>query len=115
MYVSIAVGAGVWLAFSGKAGWTIGAPLLCVLFITHALVGAVELGTDGWIQNIEGAILTPNQATWLFIFTSALMFALRFCANFIEKNVGLSPVGILMICASLACLGLNLVSGITAF
>ena len=56
----------------------------------------VELGTDGWIQNIEGAILTPGQATWLFIFTSALMFALRFCANFIEKNVGLSPVGLLM-------------------
>jgi hypothetical protein len=93
----------------------LGAPLLFVLFITHALVGAVELGTDGWIQNIEGVILRPDQATWLFIFTSALMFALRFCANFIEKNVGLSPVGILLTCAALACLGLNLVSGITAF
>src|ERR1041384_1348541 len=92
-----------------------GAPLLFVLFITHALVGAVELGTDGWIQNIEGAILTPSQATWLFIFTSALMFGLRFCANFIEKKIGLSPVGILLICASLACFGLNLVSGIQAF
>jgi hypothetical protein len=43
------------------------------------------------------------------------MFALRFCANFIEKNAGLSPVGILLACASLACVGLNLVSGITAF
>ncbi len=115
LYLSIAVGAAVWLAFSGAARWTVGAPLLCVLFITHALVGAVELGTDGWIQNIEGAILTPSQATWLFIFTSALMFALRFCANFIEKNIGISPVGILLGCASLACVGLNLVSGITAF
>src|SRR5206468_10527090 len=113
--VSVAVGAVVWLAFSGASRWTIGAPLLFVLFITHALVGAVELGTDGWIQNIEGAILTPAQATWLFIFTSALMFALRFCANFIEKKVGISPVGILLACASLACVGLNLVSGITAF
>jgi DHA2 family metal-tetracycline-proton antiporter-like MFS transporter len=115
LYISVAAGAAVWLAFSGAARWTVGAPLLCILFVTHALVGAVELGTDGWIQNIEGAILTPSQATWLFIFTSALMFALRFCANFIEKNVGLSPVGILLICASLACVGLNLVSGITAF
>ena len=115
MIISIVAGAAVWLAFSGAARWTIGAPLLCILFITHALVGAVELGTDGWIQNIEGAILTPDQATWLFIFTSALMFALRFCANFIEKNAGLSPVGILLACASLACVGLNLVSGITAF
>jgi MFS transporter, DHA2 family, metal-tetracycline-proton antiporter len=115
MYICIAVGAVVWLAFSGAARWTIGAPLLFVLFITHALVGAVELGTDGWIQNIQGAILTPSQATWLFIFTSALMFALRFCADFIEKKIGLSPVGILLVCASLACLGLNLVSGIRAF
>jgi len=111
----VIAGGAVWLAFSGASGWAIGAPLLCVLFITHALVGAVELGTDGWIQNIEGVILTPAEATWLFIFTSALMFALRFCANFIEKNIGLSPVGILMTCAALACLGLNLVSGITAF
>lgn len=115
MYLSIAIGAVVWLAFSGASRWTVGAPLLFVLFITHALVGAVELGTDGWIQNIEGAILTPSQATWLFIFTSALMFALRFCADFIEKKIGLSPVGILLVCASLACIGLNLVSGITAF
>ena len=30
---------------------------LFVLFVTHTLVGAVELGTDGWIQNIEDAIL----------------------------------------------------------
>jgi len=115
LYASVAAGAAVWIWFSGTARWTVGAPLLCVLFITHALVGAVELGTDGWIQNIEGAILTPSKATWLFIFTSALMFALRFCANFIEKNIGLSPVGILFTCASLACVGLNLVSGITAF
>jgi MFS family permease len=113
--VSVIAGAAVWLAFSGASGWAVGAPLLFILFITHALVGAVELGTDGWIQNIEGVILTPNEATWLFIFTSALMFALRFCANFIEKNIGLSPVGILMTCAAMACLGLNLVSGITAF
>jgi len=114
-FVSLIGGAAVWLGFSGLSGWALGAPLLLVLFITHALVGAVELGTDGWIQNIEGVILKPEQATWLFIFTSALMFALRFCANFIEKNVGLSPVGLLMTCAALACLGLNLVSGIAAF
>jgi len=115
LYISIAAGAAVWLAFSGASRWTIGAPLLVVLLITHALVGAVELGTDGWIQNIEGAILTPVQATWLFIFTSALMFALRFCANFIEKSLGFTPISILLTCAALACIGLNLVSGITAF
>ena len=40
---------------------------------------------------------------------------LRFCADFIEKNIGLSPVGILLVCAMLACIGLNLVSGIANF
>jgi hypothetical protein len=51
----------------------------------------------------------------LFVFTSALMFALRFCADFIEKKIGMSPVGILLVCAILACVGLNLTSQITAF
>ncbi|HEY0457228.1 MAG TPA: MFS transporter [Verrucomicrobiae bacterium] len=114
-YISIGIGVAVWLIFSGLSGWATGAFLLFTLFIAHALVGAVELGTDGWIQNITGNILTPLQGKWLFVFTSALMFSLRFCAHFIEKNLKLSPVGLLMICAATACVGLNLVSGITAF
>ena len=69
-----------------------GAFLLFVLFITHGLVGAVELGTDGWIQNITGNILTPSQGKLLFVFTSLLMFSLRFCAHFIEKTLKLSPI-----------------------
>src|SRR5207244_5949906 len=34
---------------------------------------------------------------------------------FIVKRIGLSPVGILVICAILACVGLNFASGIAAF
>ncbi|MCA9052995.1 MAG: MFS transporter [Planctomycetaceae bacterium] len=114
-YVSIGVGIVVWGIFSGLSNFSIGSIMLCVLFITHALVGAVELGTDGWIQNIEGNILTPVQGKILFVFTSALMFALRFCAHFIEKNLKLSPVGILLVCAILACVGLNAVAAIQTF
>jgi MFS family permease len=95
--------------------FSFGSLLLFVLFVTHALVGAVELGTDGWIQNITGNILTTSQGKMLFVYTSLLMFCLRFCANFIEKTLKISPVGLLVICASLACVGLNLVSGITTF
>ena len=69
-----------------KTNFSVGSLLLFVLFITHALVGAVELGTDGWIQNITGNILTPAQGKILFVFTSLLMFALRFSADFIEKT-----------------------------
>ncbi len=114
-FVSAAVGV---LLFGGVAVITrgsIGHWMLFVLFLTHALVGAVELGTDNWIQNITGNILTSEQGKWLFVFTSFTMFVLRFCADFIEKKIGLSPIGILLTCAVLACLGLNLTSYITSF
>ncbi|HEU0008767.1 MAG TPA: MFS transporter [Verrucomicrobiae bacterium] len=114
-YIALAVGVVVWGGLSHLSHWAMGAWLLFALFITHALVGAVELGTDGWIQSISGNILTPLQGNILFVFTSAIMFSLRFCADFIEKRIGLSPVGILLTCAILACLGLNLASGIAAF
>jgi MFS family permease len=95
--------------------FSVGSFLLFVLFITHALIGAVELGTDGWIQNITGNILTPDQGKILFVFTSMLMFALRFCAHFIESKLKISPIGLLLICSVLGVVGLNMVSGITTF
>ena len=79
--------------------FSIGSILLFVLFVTHAIVGAVELGTDGWIQNITGNLFTPEQGKALFLWTSAIMFGLRFCAHFIEKTLKLSPVGLLMVWA----------------
>ena len=113
--ISYALGGVILAAVAVITGFSLGAWLLFVLIITHVLVGAVELGTDGWIQNITGNILTTSEGKILFVFTSLFMFCLRFCANFIEKNLKISPVGLLLICASLACLGLNLVSGIATF
>ena len=98
-----------------KTNFSIGSVLLFVLFVTHAMVGAVELGTDGWIQNITGNILTPAQGKILFVFTSLLMFALRFTADFIERTLKLSPIGLLLLCATLAVIGLRMVSGIDSF
>ena len=98
-----------------KTSFALGSLLLFVLFVTHALVGAVELGTDGWIQNITGNILTPAQGKILFVFTSLLMFSLRFCADFIERNLKVSPIGLLFICSMLAVIGLRMVSGIETF
>lgn len=92
--------------------FSLGSVLLFVLFITHALVGAVELGTDGWIQNITGNILSSGEGKMLFVFTSTVMFLLRFCAHFIEEKLGLSPIGILLVCSVLGCVGLNMASGI---
>ena len=114
-YAGYAVGGGLLIVVGVITKFSIGSVLLFVLFIAHALVGAVELGTDGWIQNITGNILSSEEGKILFVFTSALMFALRFCADFIEKKIGMSPVGILLVCAILACVGLNLTSRIDAF
>lgn len=110
-----AIGAALLVTVGVLTKFSIGSVLLFVLFIAHALVGAVELGTDGWIQNITGNILTPEQGKILFVFTSLLMFALRFSAHFIESKLKISPIGLLVICSLLAVVGLNLVSGITTF
>jgi MFS family permease len=91
-------------------GFSVGHWLIFVLFVVHALVGAVELGTDSWIQNITGNILSPTIGKWLFVYTSLLMFLLRFCSHWIESKLKLSPVGLLLVCSLLAVAGLNLVS-----
>jgi MFS family permease len=94
--------------------FSVGSILLFVLFVTHALVGAVELGTDSWIEAITGNLFTPTQGKILFIWTSAIMFGLRFCAEFIEKKIG-SPIGLLVAAAITALIGLRLASGMDSF
>jgi MFS family permease len=95
--------------------FSIGSVLLFVLFVTHAMVGAVELGTDGWIQNITGNLFTSEQGKYLFIWTSAIMFGLRFCAHFIETKLKLSPIGLLLVCSVIAAVGLVLASNMQTF
>lgn len=107
------------LAILGMIGkitrFAVGSWILFILFGTHILVGAVELGTDGWIQNITGNLLSSEQGKALFVITSMTMFVLRFCAGWIEDRLGLSPIGLLLVCSLLAFVGLNLVSGISSF
>lgn len=114
-YIGYGLGVLLWLAVGGLTQFAMGSWLLFILFITHAMVGAVELGTDGWIQNITGNLLTSEQGKFLFVFTSAVMFALRFSAHFIETKLGLSPIGLLLVCAILAAVGLNLTSMVNSF
>ena len=114
-YLAWGVAAALLIVVGINTNFSTGSLLLFVLFITHALLGSVELGTDSWIQNITGNILTPAQGKVLFVFTSLLMFSLRFCAHFIEKHLKVSPVGLLFICALLAVVGLRMVSGIDTF
>lgn len=83
------------------------APLLLVLLFIHALVGYVELGTDSWISNITGNILaSPQNGLLLFVYTSSLMFVLRFFAGPIVHKI--SPVGLLLVSALFGATGLTL-------
>ena len=103
------------LAVAVMTKFSIGSLMLFVLFVTHALVGAVELGTDSWIQNITGNLFSSQQGKALFIWTSLIMFGLRFCAHFIETRLRLSPIGLLFVSSVLAWIGLRLASGMDTF
>ena len=125
LFIENALGAPVPVAYGFAAAlvvivglatrFAVGSVLLFVLFVAHALIGAVELGTDAWIQNITGNILTSEQGKILFVATSATMFVLRFSAALIERRLGLSPVAILLACSIFACVGLNMASTIVTF
>ena len=93
---------------------SIGSFLLFTLFITHALIGSVELGTDQWIQFITGNLFTSEQGKYLFLWTSVIMFGLRFCANWIEHTLKFTPIMLLFVCSVLAFIGLQLASTMTS-
>lgn len=113
--VGYGIGGVLLVAVGIMTKFSLGSVLLFFLFIGHALVGSVELGTDGWIQNITGNLFTSEQGRWLFIWTSTIMFVLRFCAEFIEKRLGISPVGLLLLCSVLAVVGLLMSSIMESF
>lgn len=80
-------------------------PILIFLFLMHALVGYVELGTDSWITNITERVLeNQDKALLAFIWTNLLMFTLRFFAGPIVHKI--NPVGLLFVSACLGTAGL---------
>ncbi len=102
------VAAGIlWLGVSAGMKFKLGPALFALLLVIHALLGYVELGTDSWISNITGNILaSPSKGLLLFVYTSSLMFILRFCAGPIVHKI--SPLGLLFVGATCGCIGLSL-------
>lgn len=107
--VSAVIAAALVISFGAATGFKPGHLLLAFLLLVHAMVGYVELGTDSWISKITGSIMaSPQKGLLLFVYTSGLMFALRFFAGpIVEKT---SPLGLLMASAAFGCLGLTLLS-----
>lgn len=88
---------------------TVFAPLMVVLLVLHVMVGYVELGTDSWISKITGSIMaSPQKGLMLFVYTSLLMFALRFVAGPIVHKI--SPLGLLFVSSIFGAIGLTMLS-----
>ena len=100
--ISEAKAAGVSL---GQMVGAVIAPMLIFLFLIHAMIGYVELGTDGWIQNIMNNTI-GNKASLLLAYTSILMFVLRFFAGPIVHKI--NPIGLLCVAACCGAVGLYL-------
>ncbi len=80
-------------------------PVLLCLLVLHAMVGYVELGTDSWMQDIMKASI-KEWASLLFVYTSGVMFILRFFAGPIVERI--NPLGLLFLSAVVGALGLYL-------
>ena len=88
-----------------------GRPMFVFLLFTMILLATTELGTDSCISDLMTPVLKstgPNAGKWVLVYTSAIMFVLRFFAGPIAHR--LSPLGLLATGAAIACIGLNWLS-----
>jgi MFS family permease len=76
-------------------------------------LATTELGTDSWITDLMTPAMNElgMQAGWILVYTSAIMFILRFFAGPIVHK--LSPLGLLAICSMIAAIGLYMLSSST--
>ena len=73
-----------------------------VLIVLHALIGYMELGVDSWTTRLMENLI-DNSVT-ILIYTSLLMFILRFFAGPIVHK--LNPIGLLTLSSVIAVFGL---------
>jgi MFS family permease len=88
-----------------------GRPMFVFLMLIMTLLATTELGTDSWIAALMTPVLHnagPNAGNFVLIYTSAIMFVLRFFAGPIAHRI--SPLGLLAACAAVACVGLTWLS-----
>jgi MFS family permease len=101
------------LAITVLFGWytkSLGQPLFIILLLIMVPLATTELGTDSWITDLMTPAMSNLgiQAGWVLVYTSAIMFVLRFFAGPIVHKV--SPLGLLAICSGIAAIGLYMLS-----
>jgi MFS family permease len=82
-----------------------GRPVFILLLLIMVLLATTELGTDSWISDIMHTVLqSPTLGTLFLVWTSLIMFVLRFFAGPIVHRIG--PLGLLAASAAVAAVGL---------
>ena len=82
-----------------------GRPMFILLLLIMVLLATTELGTDSWISDIMRTVLqSPTRGTLFLVWTSLIMFVLRFFAGPIVHRIG--PLGLLAASAAIAAAGL---------
>jgi MFS family permease len=94
-------------------GWytrSLGQPLFVILLLIMIPLATTELGTDSWITDLMTPAMSElgMQAGWVLVYTSAIMFVLRFFAGPIVHKI--SPLGLLAISSAIAAFGLYMLS-----
>ncbi len=80
-----------------------GRPMFVFLLLVMILLATTELGVDSWVTDLMTPVFGKH-AGWILVYTSLIMFVLRFFAGPIVHRI--SPLGLLCVCAALAALGL---------
>ncbi|MFP6871882.1 MAG: MFS transporter [Verrucomicrobiales bacterium] len=82
---------------------SIGNKMFVIIMITMPFLATTELGTDTWMAELLSADLGAL-AGWVFVLVSVIMTILRFYAGPIVHKF--SPIGLLVVSAALAIVGL---------
>ena len=105
---ALATQLGIALALALAFAWyvrSVGRPMFILLLVVMVLLATTELGTDSWIADIMRTVLaSPTLGTLFLVWTSFIMFVLRFFAGPIVHRIG--PLGLLAASAGVAMIGL---------
>jgi hypothetical protein len=100
------------IVFGAMTNFAPGRPLFIVLMLIMIPLATTELGVDSWVTSLMAPEWGAN-AGWILVYTSLIMMLLRFGAGAIVHKI--SPLGLLAISATIALVGLYMLSGAHGF
>lgn len=80
-----------------------GRPMFVFMLLIMILLATTELGVDSWVTDLMTPVFGAH-AAWILVYTSAIMFVLRFYAGPLIHRI--NPLGLLLVGSATACIGL---------